>query len=135
MTKEKKPFIAVSLIWFERFMECSRCQGSPEFPRAVWKFVHSLVNLGSDKKAIKDRVTDYIEKTWYPHFIEVVNADCENSNVSDMDYDMLSRKLIFDLNEQSQIVNLFEFITQTIQDSGVGWPTQEQFDSYAGGNK
>ena len=128
---KKKQFIAVSAVWFERFLECSRTHGTQEFPKSVWRFYHSLLNLGEEKLAIKNIVGDYYKNTWYPNFIETVKADCTRSNVStDQDYDMSNRKLIYDGNERVQIVHLYEFIIQTIQDSGVGWPTQEEMQHF-----
>ena len=129
---EKKHFIAVSAIWFERFLECSRSQGSSFFSKSVWRFYHSLLNLGEDKLAIKNLVKDYIDTVWYPELMIVVSDDCSRSNVStDMDYDMSNRKLIYDLNEQIHVVKLFEFIIQTIQDSGIGWQTFKTDDNEA----
>jgi len=128
---KKKQFIAISAVWFERFLECSRTHGTKEFPHSVWRFYHSLLNLGEEELAIKNLVGNYYTDIWYPNFIETIEADCERSNVSmDMDYDMSNRKLIYDGNEQIQIVHLFEFIIQTIQDSGVGWPTQEEMQHF-----
>lgn len=43
---------------------------------------------------------------------------------------MSSRNVIYKYMEQGCIVPLYEFIIQTIQDSGVGWPTQEQFETF-----
>jgi len=118
----KQKYLAIAAIWFERFLECSRTFGTREFSNSVWRFYHSLLNLGEGKLAIRNLVGKYYTEVWYPQLMEVVEADCERSNVSvDQDFDMSNRKLIYDGNEQIQIVHLFEFITQTIQDSGRGW--------------
>lgn len=66
--KSKSPFVAVSAVWFERYLECSRTHGTEVFPRSVWRFCHSLLNLGEGKLAVKDIVDKYIAEVWSPYF-------------------------------------------------------------------
>ena len=126
---KKKQFIAVSAVWFERFLECSRTHGTQEFPKSVWRFYHSLLNLGENELAIKDIIQDYTNNVWYPKLVKDFEDDCERNNVSlDLDYDMSNRRLVYKSNEQKNIINLFEYMIQVIQDSGVGWPTFSSSD-------
>lgn len=129
---KKKSFVAVSAIWFERYLECSRTQGTPEFTKSVWRFYHSLLNLEpSGKLAIKDIAEIYVDKTWNPELLEKVRDDCERNNVSiDQNHDMMSRQLIYDSNVATHIIHLFSYITQSIQDSGVGWPSEQQMQTF-----
>lgn len=117
----KKNFnaIAISAIWYERFLECSRTQGTSEYPASVWRFYHSLLNLGNDKIAIKDKVDKYLVDEWKPE----VNYYVEKNTTHTTDVDVIEgeRKLM----EASFIHKLFNFIAQTIQDSGIGWSTYQ----------
>lgn len=114
-----KSFIAISAIWYERFLECSRTYGTEYFVGSVWKFYHSLLNIGDDELAIKDVVRKYHNEVWKPKLQEVSNLECEQNNISINDSG--SRDVIYQQNEKEMIVDLFEYIIQTIQDSGVGF--------------
>ena len=119
--------VAVAAIWYERFLECSRSQGMPYFTGSVWRFYHSLLNIGEDKLAIKDIVRKYLDETWYPKFLEQCDEEVvklhanKNPNI---------KKKIHQLVTDENILSLFEVIIQTIQDSGRGWPTIEEMQSY-----
>lgn len=117
-THKKNPFVAVSAIWYERFLECSRTYGTDIFTKSVWRFYHSLLNLGEGKLAIKNIVYQYYTEEYLPELEYRINESIDSKNVT---YGL--RKGIKALEEQRLIVNLFEYIIQTIQDSGVGWPT------------
>ena len=128
MTKDRMHAnVAVAAIWYERFLECSRTYGMPYFTSSVWRFYHSLLNIGEKEKAIKDIVKKYIEDTWYPAFSqrydnEIVKLHAsKNPNI---------QKKIRQLVTDEKIIDLFEFMIQTIQDSGVGWPTIDEMQSY-----
>jgi len=131
MIDKKKTSIAIAAIWFERFLECSRTHGTTDFPTSVWRFYHSLLNIGEDKLAIKDIVQKYHDDIWKPGLNEIYKADCKRSHIGlDSRHHVGSRRIIYDMNEQNKIVELFEFIIQTIQDSGIGWPTKEEMAQF-----
>jgi len=131
MEPTKEQSLAVASIWYERYLECSRTYGTDEFPNSVWRFYRSLLNLGKEKLAIKDIVQNYVTNTWYPEIYELIKADCKRDRV---DLDMKShrgrRELIKKQNEKREICKIFEFIIQTIQDSGKGWPSQEELTNF-----
>lgn len=122
----KKNFnaIAISAIWFRRFVECSDMQGTSEYPATVWRFYHSLLNLDDDKKAIKDMVDKFLIEDWKPE----VNYYVEKNTTHTTDVDVIEgeRKLM----EASFIHKLFYNIVQTIQDSGVGWHIDDDMQNY-----
>jgi len=128
MMTDKKAFVAVSAIWFERFLECSRVQGTELFPKSVWRFYHSLLNLGENELAIKDIIKDYYNSTWKPKLELAAEMECKRERISINNTS--SRSVIYQENEAELIIELFEFITQTIQDSGVGWPTKEEMQTF-----
>lgn len=131
MNDKKKSFVAVSAIWFERYLECSRTHGTTDFPSSVWRFYHSLLNIGEGKLAIKDIVRKYHDEVWKPRLNKIYKADCSRSHVGlETRHHVGSRRIIYALNEQSKIVELFEFITQAIQDSGVGWPSETEMQTF-----
>lgn len=122
----KKSFdnVVISAIWTRRFVECSDMQGTNEYPASVWRFYHSLLNLDDDKKAIKSKVDKYLVDEWKPE----VNYYVEKNTVHTTDVDVIEgeRKLI----EASFIHKLLYFIIQNIQDSGVGWHTNDDMQNY-----
>ena len=118
--------LAVVSIWYERYLECSRTHGTQEFIKSVWRFYHSLLNIGDDKLAIKNIVREYINDTWYPYVLERVEQELQQQgNIS-----MGAKQKIKQLVMNEEIVKLFEHIIQTIQDSGRGWPTKEEIETY-----
>jgi hypothetical protein len=124
MKQHEKGFVAISAIWYERYLECSRTCMTNEFPNSVWRFYHSLLNLDDDEMAIKKIVTEYINKTWQPKINKIVYDNTINTT------DESSIDVEHRLVESQYINELFGFIIQTIQDSGVGWPTQQDIDQY-----
>jgi len=125
---DKKSFVAVSAIWYERYLECSRVQGTEAFTKSVWRFYHSLLNLGEDKLAIRDKVKEYCNKTWRPTLKLKSELECKQSNISP--YNVASRDVTYGQVENEIIIDLFEFIIQTIQDSGCGWPTPKEMETF-----
>jgi len=119
--KKDSGFIAVSAIWYERFLECSRTCMTSEFVNSVWRFYHSLINLDSenDKLAIKDMVRNYVENVWRPKINKIIEDNTHYTN--DSDVIRLESRLV----ESQYIHEVFDFIIQTIQDSGIGWQTMK----------
>ena len=131
MIDRRQHNIAVAAVWYERYVECSRTQGYKGFPNSVWRFFHSLTNLGEDKLAIKNIVKDYIDNVYQPELINKVVKACIDENITlNQAFDESNRRKIYELIENVHIVELFSFIVQTIQDSGVGWPTEKQMETY-----
>ena len=131
--KEKQKFVPMALVWFERYMDCSRLYGSDQFPHEVWKFYHSLANLGKDKLAIRDITRKYYNDVWYPGFIKEVVAECDRKHISlEGEHDLSNRQFVHGLVMKDHIGRLYEFIIQTIQNAGCAWPTREQFEGYMG---
>lgn len=126
---DKKSFVAISAIWYERFLECSRTQGTEEFPNSVWRFYHSLLNLGENELAIKDQVKKYINENWSIHLDTYIQDTINKEHINSNDYQEIVR--IENNCKKQMMVNLFEFIIQTIQDSGVGWPNIKIGDTEA----
>ena len=115
MKQDHKGFIAISAIWYERFLECSRTYGTGEYPSSVWRFYHSLLNLGDDKLAIKDIIQNYVENNWEPttkYLLAKLSRYTTDSDVVNH-----NKKQI----ELQHIHLVFDMIVQTIQDSGIGW--------------
>lgn len=123
-----KTNIAISMIWYERYLECSRTYKTDGFVDSVWRLYMSLLNLGADKLAIKDKVDDYIASTWKP----MVDNDVEQAMVSNhiSSNNLPGIRHSYNLAEESLIEELFQFIIQTIQDSGIGWPTPQELQEY-----
>jgi len=119
-----KQYVAVSAIWYERFLECSRTCGTSEFPNSVMRFYHSLLNLNKDDLAILDIVTEYKKKTWNPKIEQLVDQVKQHTN--DIDTIDFERKQII----KDHIHELFTYIIQTIQNSGIGWHTQDSMQSF-----
>ena len=126
MQLKKEAHVAVAAVWFERFLECSRTQGTSEFPSSVWRFYHSLVDLGKDELAIKTTLEKYLEDEWNPEYDAMYNEmmDNETSDTRGVKEDVKNRV------EKVLILRLFNKIAQTIQNSGVGWPTKDEMQSY-----
>lgn len=120
--------LAIMMIWYERFLECSRTQGTSEFPKSVWRFYHSLLNINNDDLAIKSKVISYVDNEWKPEIkkrvrktmIQYTGAQ-NDSSISDMEYGF---------KEAQYIYLVFDFIIQVIQDSGLGWPTKDDIQNF-----
>lgn len=123
MKMDKHGFIAISAIWYERFLECSRTYGTSEYPYSVWRFYHSLLNLGEDKLAIKDITTKYIEEWTY---IQKCLLEKQTEYTTDPDNINFQRKQL----EHQNIYQVFDHIVQTIQDSGIGWTISIRGEGY-----
>ena len=126
MRDKKNLFIAVSAIWYERFLECSRTQGTDEFSSSVWRFYHSLLNLGENDLAIKNIVVKYTDNIWRPKLEQRFGEEVEKITSSTRGVKHFIRGFV----EKELIVQLFEFMIQTIQDSGIGWPTQDEMQGF-----
>lgn len=115
--KEKKGNIAVNIVWFERFVECSRTQGTDAFVNSVWRFYWSLIDLGEGDYAIKTKVDEYIKNEWLPdvqnrYQIELAKENSETDSI---------KRFIYSSVESDRMPLLFRFIIQTIQNSKLGW--------------
>ena len=119
-----KSNIVVSAIWYERFLECSRTYGTVEYPRSVWRFYHSLVNLNHDDLKIKIMVKDYVVNVWQPKIFNIVRARTYTTNDPDVLHS--EQKLV----EAENIDEVFDFIIQSIQDSGIGWHTSDNIQGF-----
>ena len=124
----KNRYLAISAIWFERFLECSRTYGTEEFPDSVWRFYHSLLNLDEKELAIKDKVRKFYVDDWKPRLDARVRESLMEEQIKNNDLSIVN--LFYKLNEKQMVVELFEFIIQAIQDSGVGWPTTEEIEHF-----
>ena len=124
MKQDKKGFIAISAIWYERFLECSRTYGTGEYPSSVWRFYHSLLNLGKDELMIKNIIQDYVENEWEP--ITRYLLVKQTRYTTDSDVINHNKKQI----EAQHIHLVFDMIVQTIQDSGIGWTINEEMQKY-----
>jgi len=121
--KNDNRFVNISAIWYERFLECSRTYGTSEFKNSVWRFYHSLLNL-SDELRIYDDVTEYIEEVWTPALQDIIKKNTSSfADDSSIEYEI-------ELIEQIHIVDVFHFIIQTIQNSNIGWSTQNDVIQY-----
>ena len=126
--KDKKYNVAVAVIWFTCYADCQKTYGSEYFTNSVWCFYHMLNDLDNDKMAIKTKVSNYIKNTWKPNVNHIAHKRLTTDNISPNDENNIA--LYTDEVTNERIVELFEFIIQTIQDSGVGWPTQDEIKSY-----
>jgi len=122
---QNKQYLAISAIWYERFLECSRTQGTQEFPQSVWRFYHSLLDLDTEELAIKTKVKEYKENIWEPKIKELVEYATRFTNDIDV-YDFEYRQIT-----AQHIHELFSFIIQTIQDTGIGWHTTDEVQSFS----
>jgi len=122
--KQNNNYLAVSAIWYERFLECSRTHGTNQFPSSVQRFYVSLLDLDKEDLAIKTKVKNYKENTWQERVNYIVQKNTELT--TDPGTIESERELV----EAGMSDELFEFIIQTIQDSGIGWPTQEDMKQY-----
>jgi len=112
------------MIWYERFLECSRTQGTSEFSKSVWRFYSSLLNLDDKELAIKSKVDDYVDNIWKPEIKKVVRNHIHgstNSGIINAEWKIV---------EKQNIHLVFDFIIQTIQDSGLGWPTKDDIQRF-----
>lgn len=124
MRPNDKQYVAISAIWYERFLECSRTQGTDEFPNSVMRFYYSLLNINDEDLAIQTKVKEYMENVWEPSIKKKIEAVTSYTN--DMDtISVDSRYIIAD-----NIHLVFTFIIQTIQDSGIGWHTTDATQSF-----
>jgi hypothetical protein len=120
---ESSRFVSVTAIWYERYLECSRTYGTDVFSDSVWRFYHSLLNLAEGKLAIRDMVDDYLKNIWYPKINKIVAKNTEGFT------DVTNRDMEKQITESEYIFEVFDFIKQTIQDSGVGWQTFSYSDA------
>ena len=118
--KTDKSNIAISAIWYERFLECSRTYGTTEFINSVWRFYHSLLDIDNETKNIYTQVKNYLENNWRPKITKIAQTRIEPyADQSSIEHEI-------ELIEREYIVEIFHFIIQTIQDSGIGWYNPEE---------
>jgi len=121
MKKKERNTIIISAIWYERFLECSRTYGTPTFTSSVWRFYRSLLNINNENLNIKTQVSEYIKNTWRPNVNRIAQRRLTTDNISTNDDNNIA--LYTDEVVNERIVEIFEFIIQAIQDSGIGWHT------------
>lgn len=114
---QNKQYLAISAIWYERYLEGTRTYKTSEFPDSVDRFCISLVDLDCDNEelAIDSKVNKFIKEDWEPRIYEMVNRITRHT----------SDPGVIDFERQQIIAQhkdeVFKFIIQTIQDSGIGW--------------
>ena len=123
-TYQDKQYLAISAIWYERFLECSRTYGTIEFPQSVWRFYYSLLDLDKEELAIKKKVTKYVEEIWEPSIIKKTREANPHNNDPGI-YDFDKQQII-----AQHIHEIFSYIIQTIQDTGIGWHTTDNIESF-----
>ena len=121
---QNKQYLAISAIWYERFLECSRTYGTMEFPASVWRFYYSLLDLDKEELAIKTKVKTFVEETWEPD-IQKKTREVNPHNNDPGIYDFDKQQII-----SQYIHEVFSFIIQTIQDTGIGWHTTDNMQSF-----
>lgn len=126
---DKKKYLPILNIWYERYLECSRTQGTEEFPSSVMRFYYSLMNLGPEKLAVKDLCKKYLNESWQPH-VEKIIDERWNKEKDACTSPAATMSVIKNDSIEEEIVKLYEFIIQTIQDSGIGWHSSEQYMEY-----
>lgn len=126
--KNRQQYIAISVIWFKAFSDCREAQASNPglFPSIVQSFYDSLLDLGKDKMAIKSIVEKYVNEEWQPVvdkeiLVKLKNAWSETENKKDQ----IKRDVT-----NSHIKKIYTKIIQTIQDSGIGWPTDDEYQTF-----
>ena len=115
--KKDSGFVAFAAVWYERYLECSRTYMTSEFVNSVWRFYRSVqVNLDKDveKLCLKDIVNNFRFNVWQPKIDKAIEENTHYTN--DGDVIRLESRLI----EAQYIHEIFDFILQTIQDSGIG---------------
>jgi len=124
MKKYEKQNIAISAIWYERYLECSRTYMTPVFHDSVMRFYLSLLDIDDNDKAVWTKVNKYYKDVWLPkvkHQVEINTGDTYDEGIIQEEYKIV----------RSQFVDeLFRFIIQTIQDSGVGWELMQRGVGY-----
>ena len=122
---QDKQHVAVYIIWFKRYDDCSsNTPGTVEFYDGVLRFKGSLTNIGSGKDAVRDIVNNFYDNEWLPS----VNADL--NYLTRYTNDMCTIEEDGRLILYRRIHEVFDFIVQTIQDTGRGWPTQDDMQSF-----
>jgi hypothetical protein len=128
MKTKNTSFVAISAIWYERYLECSRTLRTSVFVDSVWRFYHSLLNIGSGDLAIKDKVSEYYKDIWQPKLLDKYNEEVRVNNISSSD--VSSKNIIYSEIEKDMAVELFTKIIQIIQDSGIGFQIRDEAYSY-----
>jgi len=124
MKKYEKQNIAISAIWYERYLECSRTYMTSVFHDSVMRFYLSLLDIDDDSKAIWTKVNNYYKDVWLPKVkrqVERNTGDTYDEGIIQEEYKIVRSQFIDEL---------FRFIIQTIQDSGVGWELMQRGIGY-----
>ena len=116
--------VAVYIVWFEKYRDCSNyTPGTDEFYQSVKRFLVVLTNIGPGKDAVDDIVDDYYNK-----WLSSVNV--ELNYVTQYTNDGCTIEEEEKIICKRRIHEVFKFIVQTIQDTGRGWPTQEEIQNF-----
>ena len=124
MKTDKHQYVGITSIWYERYLECSRTCMTSIFYDSVMRFYKSLLDLDDDEKAIYSKVKKYYENEWIPmvrNKVRLNTRDTTDEGILDEEYKIICSQCIDEL---------YRFIIQTIQDSGVGWPMNPDIDQY-----
>jgi len=122
--KVDKQYVGISSIWYERYLECSRTCMTPLFYDSVMRFYKSLLDIDSDKKAIYSKVKNYYETEWLSMVKNKVRYNTQDTN----DDGILDEE--YKITRSQCVDELYRFIIQTIQDSGIGWDIREAGSGY-----
>jgi len=110
---------AITMEWYERYVDCVRSYQTPYFYGEVKRYVNALINLDHGKGAVRDKALKYMEEIWIPETAELIGEISEN-------YDPSAKEGLTKVLVNKKAEDLFHFVNQTIQDSGFHWPTKEQ---------
>lgn len=121
--RNRNPYVGVTSIWHERYLECSRTCMTSMFYDSVMRFYKSLLDLDNNDKAIWTKVNKYYEEEWSPMVKKIIIDNTRNivdESAKDGEYRIEAPK---------HIDKLYRKIIQTIQDSGVGFQTFSDIDA------
>lgn len=136
--KNRQQYIAISVIWFEAFKDCRQAEAfNPgAFPDIVRSFYDSLLDItkydpnaedeADNKLAIKTLVDIYYFNEWQPQVDKVFNERLKRAFSETEGKKAQIRNDV----ENLFIKDLYKKIIQVIQDSGIGWPTEDEYKNY-----
>jgi len=119
---ETKPFnprdhLAISKLWYQCYAMCLEVYGTEMFPNAVMRFKTALIDL-KDGAKVKSKVDGYYKNTWMPRVKKQIDAYTRENY---MQLDSAFTRFYRDHVINNEMPNLFMFIIQTIEDSGIGF--------------
>ena len=121
---QDKRTVAVTAIWYERYLECSRTAMTDVFYYSVMRLYHSLLDLDDGERAIRSKVDRYYTGVWRPLVDRIVNENTRDT----VDESIHEEEERIVLGQQAHL--LFRYIIQVIQDSGVGFQLSDDMYNY-----